>query len=321
MGRRSIWSNEEVIELAKQFVSATDEVWRLQNNDDPECEHFRKIADVGHYRSHKSTRQGIYVSTASGKLLGSMNTHNVDAVIKMMKDCLKQYADMPRSERLLQSVSIVQPKHRWEQSYPEGGLDLTMVTRDLPKSGSPKAEKGRAWNQDRIWFSVEEVKNFLPNNLDAAKPGDQYMLDVELQNRLTRFSIIDTVRGQTSYYSDDEVGESQIWVTVNAVSEGQIELQFHGATKAESATSRGRDYPHGIATKLLGTATYNRASQKFESFQWLLLGTRWGRTVFNGRHKMLEPSPVGFVIQLTPEDAPLIAPSFLFAYRAKWVKH
>ena len=320
VGRRSIWSNDEVIELSKQFVAATDEVWRLQNCDDPECVHFQKIADVGHYRAHRSTRQGIYVCTPSGVLLGSMNTHNVTAVIKMMQTSLEKYRMMKARDRLLADDARIRPRHRWEESYPEDGLSLTMYARDLPESCDPDAESTSAWNQDRVWFSPGEAREFLPDKLSEIRTGQTIKLPDKLVARIARFSIVDTVKGQTSYFSRKDAANSKILVSVSEVDGAQIKLTLKGTTNAESTTSRGRKFPHGIKTNLLGEATYDLDRQRFSHFEIVALGSRWGRTVFNNRRKELKESPVGFVFHLTPADAPLIAPSFLFAYRAEWVK-
>ena len=42
MGRRSVWSDQRVLEACASFVPAADEVWRLQRDDDPECRWFRE---------------------------------------------------------------------------------------------------------------------------------------------------------------------------------------------------------------------------------------------------------------------------------------
>lgn len=318
MGRRSIWSKQEVIDLSEQFVAATDEVWRLQNGDDPECKHFQKFADVGHYRAHKSTRQGIYVCTPSGVLLGSMNTHNTDAVLNMMKESLTKYAAMEKQERLLPADADIKPKSRPEFRFPENGLDLSMFVRDLPASGEPDGERDAAWNQDRIWFSQAEARKFLPEDVGSLAVGDDYSLPQMIVDRFARFALIDTARGQTTHYQPEEVADSRVQGTITAINGSTIQISFVGSTSASSPKSRGREYPHGIGTKLLGKASYDLEKNRFVEFEWVAIGSRWGRTVFNGRSRKLQESPIGFVIRLAAEDAQRIAPAFLFAYGANW---
>lgn len=321
MGRRTIWANQEVVELAKEFVPATDEVWRLQNGSDPECQHFRNFAESGHYRGDRSTRQGTYICTPSGRLLGSMNSHNPQAVVKMMRKALQDYKAMDPAKRLLPPGDSVEPTHRWEASHQPAGMDLTIFSRDLPESCDASESAHVAWNQDRIWFSADELAWFLPPRNSEVKVGDHYPIELPAVQRMTRFNIVDTVRGQTSFYQPQEVQASKLEGWVTAVTDQQIQIRFEGQTRAESGVSRNRELPHGIKTDVLGHATFDRKQKRFEKFEWVALGERWGRTVFNGRHAELEKSPIGFVIRLTPPDAPLIAPAFLFAYDAAWVEH
>lgn len=75
MGRRSVWSDERLIEVAARFVPAADEVWRLQRDDDPECRSFR-IAVTGKIEPSRGSMQGIYVFSPAGHLLGRRNSND-----------------------------------------------------------------------------------------------------------------------------------------------------------------------------------------------------------------------------------------------------
>ena len=44
------------------------------------------MANKGHYQTAGQTRQGIYVCSASGKLMSSINSLNADAVLNELKD-------------------------------------------------------------------------------------------------------------------------------------------------------------------------------------------------------------------------------------------
>ncbi len=319
MGRRSIWSDPKIIELTRKFVAVTDEVWRLQNCDDSECKHFQKIADVGHYRQHKSSRQGIYVCTASGILLGSLNTHNVDRVTSLLRLSLEKYNDLKPKERLLDDATKILPSHRWEQSKPAVGLELTMFARDLPTSGDPSDAPYSNWNQDRVWFSKSEARRFLPADLHHLKTGDTYSVPAELVARFARFNIVDTVNGQTTHYSSKEISGSALTATIKQLDEARIQLKIAGQTHAESNTSRGRNMPHGIRTRVFGHATFDRHKELFTQFEIVAIGSRWGQTTFNRRSRKLDESPVGFVFRITAPDAPTIAPAFIYAYDAKWL--
>ena len=81
-GRRFVWSDPLIIEVAKQFIPTTDEVWRLQRVQDSDAIFFQEMANKGHYRTAGRTRQGIYVCSPNGKLLSSINSLNADDVLK-----------------------------------------------------------------------------------------------------------------------------------------------------------------------------------------------------------------------------------------------
>ena len=46
-GRRSVWNDPRVVEKARSFVTATDEVWRLQRHPDREVSHEGEEDDGG----------------------------------------------------------------------------------------------------------------------------------------------------------------------------------------------------------------------------------------------------------------------------------
>ena len=64
-GRRSVWSDSRIINIAKEFIPTTDEVWRLQRVEDKDAIIFQEMANTGHYRRAGGTRQGMDVQTSS----------------------------------------------------------------------------------------------------------------------------------------------------------------------------------------------------------------------------------------------------------------
>ena len=75
-----------------------------------------------------------------------------------------------------------------------------------------------------------------------------------------------------------------------------------------------------MRTEILGEAVFDMRAGKFVEFEFVALGQRWGRTAFNGRIEQLEPSPIGYVVQLAHSDAPLVAPALIPEYDAEWVR-
>ena len=82
----------------------------------------------------------------------------------------------PEDQRRLSPLSVFNPRHRWEDSFPKDGLVLSVITRDLPADCDPSKPCEPKWNQDRLWFSKAEARQWLP--LDP-KPGDKHELPQE----------------------------------------------------------------------------------------------------------------------------------------------
>jgi hypothetical protein len=316
-GRRSVWSDPRIIQLTKQFVPAADEVWRLQQGSDPECAFFQKMAEHGHYGGRPGqTRQGIYVCSASGTFLASINSNNPDRVLAVLERGLKAWEKLPAEERRLSPLSEIKPRHRWEDSFPKGGLVLSMVTRDLPADCDPSKPCAARWNQDRVWFSKGEARRWLPQD---PKQGDKHPVPQELVARLARLHLVDTVNGQTSPFSTGQVTGSQIATEVLERKDARVRIKITGRTKGDAQGRGRRESAHGVETRILGHATYDLEKEAFVEFQMVALGTRWGYTELNGRRRDTESGPLGFVFELTPADAPPIAPAFIRNYDVPWV--
>jgi hypothetical protein len=316
-GRRSVWSDPRIIQIARQFVPAADEVWRLQQGTDPECVFFQRMAEHGHYGGRVGqTRQGIYVCSASGTFLASINSNNADRVLATLERGLKAWEELPAEKKRLSPLSEIKPRHRWEGSFPKDGLVLSVITRDLPPDCDPSKPCAAKWNQDRVWFSKNEARQWMPRE---PKPGDKHPLPRELVSRLARLHLVDTVNGQTSPFSPGEVTGSQIAIEVLERTGGRVKLKVTGTTKGDSPGRGRRASANGVETQILGHATYDLDKEAFVEFQMVALGTRWGRTELNGRRRDPESGPVGFVFELASPDAPPIAPAFIRNYDVPWV--
>ena len=325
MGRR-VWSDPEVRELASEFVPAADEVWRLQNDPDPECVFFREHV-LGKPDPTKGTLQGTYVFSPSGKLLGRRNSNDPKAVLGFLKEMLVAWEGLDDSERKLEDPARVAQGFRWEDLYPEDGLVLRRTGRDLPASGNPTSEQSERFNRDAVWFSPSEMKQLVPPRLQG---GSEHVLPAELARRMSCLVFVDNLRGQTIPYHPTEDGGSTITMTVTAVSEDQVQLVIRGETKAASdgtwkfepetdwVPPEKARWPHSIQTKLFGRAVYDKATKRFREFTILALGTRTGRTINNGRPTQ-GPSGVGFYCEIAPEDW-RVAPTFIDVYGEGWAR-
>jgi hypothetical protein len=323
-GRGSVWCDERLVDVAGRFVAAADETWRLQRGTDDECRFFQELTAQGHYRG-SGTRQGIYVATPGGELLGSINSLDPDAVLAMIERALAAWDALPMERRWLAEDARIEPAHRWEDNCPVDDLLLERFARDLPASGDPGAPRVPRWNPDHAWFTAREARAWLPPD---PRPGDVHAVPASSVERLARFHLVDNVRGQTLPFAREEVGGSTLSVEVLSRDGERVELALSGTTRASADgkwlmgesdwTPPGR-FPRGISTELLGRASYDLAAGVFTAFELVALGERWGRSHLNGRRDD-EEGRLGFVLRLAPRSAAgRIAPAFIDVYDAAWV--
>ena len=131
-------------------------------------------------------------------------------------------------------------------------------------------------------------------------------------------NLVDTVRGQTDPFNGGEI-KAEIECQVTSVSDEGFEFTIKGQTKSDSALTNYGRTPRGIVTKVSGSATYSHAETRFEKFELVALGYRWGRTRFNGRYRGPEYNPLGFVVTLAPKDEPPNVPGLIYAYETSWL--
>jgi hypothetical protein len=288
-------------------------VWRLQNLDEPDCVHFRLHCDEGpnfSRRSGSDTRQGYYAATPSGRWLGSLNSRNPANVAAMLREALQRWNAMSKEERLLDydPAEILPQINRNENSYPEDGLVLRVNSRDLPRTGlDPTDWRSSAWNFDYAWFTRDEMISMFPRNVQRRQTWE---MPEALIRRMAMLHMADNVRGQTNRYQPAGVEEASLEFTLVRVRRGKAQLEMRGAVKLRD-TERGR----GFDATMFGRAVFDTNENKFEEFELVVSGERWGRTRFNARQDDEDRAPIGFVFSLA-SDHPTerVAPAEFGAY-------
>jgi hypothetical protein len=307
-----------VQELLQQFVPCVDEVWRLQNRQDPDCLHFQKYMEQGHMKGVPNTKQGIYAATPSGLFLASTNTIDPGQMAQMLQRALDRWKTLSKKERLLSEDPKASAGLLQRATFPEDGLALKVYSRDLNRTDLPDDWRGKAWNIDFAWFRKAEVAQLLPKELTK---GAAVEWPAALAQRLVRFHLVDNVRGQTDGYEDKEVQEASIKTEIAKVVKGLVHLKFSGSTRATTANAwpaAGAEPPantRGLQTQILGSGVYDPSKGKFTSLEIVAAGSRWGMTRFNFRENDQKRSGIGFVLKLV-EDRPQdrVAPALVFRY-------
>lgn len=306
-------------------MPAADEVWRLQRDDEPECRWFRE-AVRGDRSPSRGSMQGTYVLTPGGECLGRINSGDPEKVASMLTAALTKWRARPAPDDADAAAPPPAPGHRWEQSYPSDGLVLERFARDV--GAAPTEEPRRPVNRDAVWFSAEEATGWLPGEPEVGQKGKVAPIVVL---RLARTAFVDNVRGQTLPFAAAEIDRADLLYTVRAVDDEHVAFELRGTTRAEaggpwlggeSYWRPKREWPRSLATGMRGHAIWDRTARRFVAFELVALGTRRGRTAFNGRAREEAASMhrIGFALRLAPAEF-RVAPTFVNVYDADWVTH
>ena len=182
--------------------------------------------------------QGIFVATPSGKLLAG--THH-DAryprkVEKLLRAALQKWKTISPNDRLMtkevfSKVVAEMTKEEERKEYPDNGLVLSVICRDLPGPNPIKGSKlhRNMYNQDFAWFRKSEARAFLPE-----KPikGAKQKVPRDLVERLARLHLVDLVRGHTSPFPLKAIKNANLTAEVIDVKGNLVVLRYKGRTYA-----------------------------------------------------------------------------------------
>src|SRR5687767_376771 len=95
----------------EEFVPVACDDWYQRRRRDDEGQFFISVANQGPRKGQGgATRQGIYILTASGKLLVCKNVGQLpDATLDMFREALEKWKRLPDSERAPDAVKV--PAH------------------------------------------------------------------------------------------------------------------------------------------------------------------------------------------------------------------
>ncbi|MDA1195780.1 MAG: hypothetical protein O2894_11420 [Planctomycetota bacterium] len=294
----------------------------------PEGELFRKVAEQGHYAGRTrptGTRQGLYASTADGRILGALNHNDPARVAAMLEKAWAAWLALPSQDRAPGAAGdVLENRQRMEQRFPDGGLVLRVYARDLPREdqGAGATDwRARAWNLDYAWFRAAEAKACVPTD---ARVGAEQVWPLELADRVLRVHLVDNVRGQTYPVKAEEVERAQLRSTVTAIEAGVLVLRItgevrwvaQGAWRVGGMEAKPTAQERGLDARVLGTARFDPTTGRFTAFDLVAVGTRWGATQYNGRTDDEAPAPIGFVLELAGDSpAERVAPAGFWNYR------
>src|SRR5262245_14476703 len=129
-----------MIRLAtKDFIPVAGDDWYQRRREDDEGTFFRSVANQGPRKgAGGSTRQGIYLFTASGKLLAYRNHRAPKVMLDTVRLALRRWNALPAEERKPGAVKVPElgkVDARYVRTPPPGGLVLNVFTRILDEDG------------------------------------------------------------------------------------------------------------------------------------------------------------------------------------------
>src|SRR5262245_2475187 len=227
-----------MIRLAsKEFIPVSGDDWYQRRRNDSEGEFFRKVADQGPRKGEGgSTRQGVYVFTADGKLLAYRNHHDADVMRGVLQKALADFKQLPQAQRKPGAVKVADlPKvdAAFDRKLPKGGLVVNVFTRILDKDaagaycrGSCGFTGGDRAAPDHLWPAAEEGKALVPAD---PRKGASVPLPGRVAMRLLRFHLVDNTRGEPPAWERHEVRSHTLKLTVIDVTAQAVTLTLEGA--------------------------------------------------------------------------------------------
>ncbi len=288
---------------------------------------FQDAAEQGHYAGMTFfTRQGVYVLTPGGDIVASRKPADADSILETLQRGLAAWKGLPESER---NATPLEPVATWEDHYPEGGLVLDLVARDLrhPESqpsyrSLPRFEARSAsipfpTNFDHVWFSSAEAQQWIPAEL--ASVGSARDVPDALVHRLACLHLVDIVSGPLpKRFLTEEVDSAWIRTEVVARNADEVRLRIQGATSGNARARPRRAVANRIETQLLGYATLDRESRSFRQFDVIALAVGTEFNLANGE-PATTPKWIGFELTLANRELPKTPPHFVHRYAADWL--
>ncbi len=249
LDRASTFADPEIVKLLQtSFVPVAIDQAYQRRQQDTEGDFYRKIAGQGPRKDFSGTTQGLYIATASGKLLSYNNNRGADRIRRLMKEALD--APQPRD---VAPVSDPTRDIRHNPRPPEGGLVVRVRARVL---GGYKDTTNRwrrifqtAISRDNLWISKEEHQ--------ALAHGD---VPVSLQKRIARFHLVDNTRGEPPMWREEEIRHINMKI---------VDGKLRGAVLLKTD-----DNQRGYQAEMLGDV--KAENNKVVAVDIIALGDFWG---------------------------------------------
>ena len=311
MGRVSTFADPEIIRMCKEeFVPLTGDDWYQRRRQDAIGVFFRKVADqVPGAQGGASNRQGVYIFTADGKLLGARNQNDADTMRDVLKQALKVFNNQPLGAvgpGRIKVEELGKLDTEYVRTPPKNGLIVNVYTRILDKDKKGEYCLGSCdfWGGDRaahdhLWLQEDEWKALVPS---SPKKGENVPLPPHVAKRILRFHLVDNTRGEALSWSSKEVRKQNLKLTVTEVTAKAVALQLEGS--ALMATGEDPETAtRGYDANLLINLEYNLEKKSIVRFDGVAMGSHWGIGPYTPGARPGR-TPLGIAFELSSGDRP-----------------
>jgi hypothetical protein len=308
----STFADREVIRMAKEdFIPVAADDWYQRRRQDAEGDFFRKVADQGPRQgTGGGTRQGVYIFTADGKLLGYRNHEDADVMRETLQKALAAWKKLPAAQRKPGAIKIDDPPgvdDAYDRKPPKGGLIVNVYGRILDKDskgefchGTCQFRGGDRSSHEHLWLTEEDWKAFIPAD---PKIGAEVPVPPRPLMRLLRYHFVDNTRGEPTFWERKEVRSKDFKLTVTELSAKSITLELVGtALLATDADPQKAKRGYDVAVR--GTIRYDLEKKVIDRFEGVALGQHWGEGRYTPGSRPGR-TPFGIAFDLARGESPL----------------
>lgn len=269
MDRASTFSDPHIIRrLQTEFIPVVGDTHALQNGHSATAQWFQKMAGAVNPRLAKNeTAQGFYVFAADGTAYGFNNNRAVERVTQFMDQGLERFRKNPPAKIDIPQAALTAA---YAKPVPPDAVVVRVFSciRPLPP-GAP--ENNARVGRDHLWISADEVKAILSA---AGKVGATVPLPPTLIARLTRFHLIDNVRGEPDMWAETDVWRAEFSARVEAVSDDFV-IGFTGEFEMRTA-----DGKRGYEGRIEGRFVIRGGTRQLYKFFAYAEGQAWGVSTY-----------------------------------------
>jgi hypothetical protein len=268
----SVFSDPEIVALLQtKFIPVAVDNHHIEKQRDAEGDFYRKVAD----------RQGEYLCTPEGKLLGRTNTHSAAHLKGLLEKALRDFQPAEGAP-----AEGGKPDPRFSRALPEQGLVLSATTKVLggyPDSGDRKIRiYQQSLGRDHLWLEKEDVQALVEGRVTD-----------RLRNRIASYHLVDNTRGEPPWWRKGEIKSLEL-----ALSNGILT----GKARFESESG-----DRGFAADLRGVVEVRDG--KVTRFDLVAKGEAWGAGRWNGGQPSGKyPLAVAFALTDPKTDADRVLP-------------